>query len=495
MNPTPGAPEPADPPGRPDIEATGVGSAHPAPSPAPSAPDGLPQPARRWAMVCILIGIGLSVLDSSVVNLALPTIARDFGGPAAHSIWIVNAYQLAVLMLLLPFATLGDKVGYRKVYIGGVMGMLVGSAGCLLARDMPTLIAWRAVQGVGAAGLMGVNAALVRLTYPRAELGRGMAINSATVAATSVGGPAIAAAVLSVAHWPWLFAINLPLLAGLLWLAPRTLPSPRGNPAIRLRLGDVLQNACTFALIFLGVELLGTRASSSATPNLTLGAAMLLAGLAIGAWYVRGQLARSTPLLPVDLMRNPVFALTVGTSVLSFAAQTLGFVAMPFLLLGEHGRSTAEAGLLMSAWPLGSIVVAPLAGRLIGRVNAGVLVAMGLGILSLGLVLLATLPAAASSVHIGLCMALCGVGFALFQSPNNFTLVTSAPTHRSGGASGMLGTARLIGQTSGAVAVAIVFSAVGSRTGGPITALFLGALSAFVAGMLSLRRRAALASV
>ena len=480
------------PPGPPPAAAGPGAEASGATPPPPSTPDGLPQPARRWAMVCILIGIGLSVLDTSVINLALPTIAREFGGAPAQAIWIVNAYQLAVLMLLLPFATLGDKVGYRQVYIGGVVGMLIGSAGCLLARDMTSLIVWRALQGVGAAGLMGVNTALVRLTYPRAELGRAMAINSATVAATSVGGPAIAAAVLSHASWPWLFAVNLPLLAGLLWLAPRTLPNPPGNPAIHLRLGDVLQNAGTFALIFLGVELLGTRARGSTTPDWALGATLLLAGLVMGAWYARGQWARATPLLPVDLMRHPVFALTVGTSIMAFAAQTLGFIALPFLLLADHGRSTAEAGLLMSAWPLGTIATAPLAGRLIGRVNAGVLVACGLGVLGVGLLLLATLPAAAGNTYVAVCMAVCGAGFALFQSPNNFTLVTSAPAHRAGGASGMLGTARLIGQTSGAVALAIVFSMVGNRGGGPVTALFLGATSAFVAGLISLSRRSAL---
>ena len=465
-----------------------------APPVAPTPPDGLPMPERRWAMVCIQIGIGLAVLDTSVVNLALPTLAHEFGGPPARAVWIVNAYQLAVLTLLLPFATLGDKLGYRRVYMGGIVIMLIGSAGCMLSRDMLGLIAWRAVQGVGGAALMGVNSALVRLTYPHALLGRGMALNSVTVAATSVGGPAIAAAVLSYAHWPWLFAINLPLLAGLLWLAPRTLPAPPGNRAIPLRLGDVLQNAGTFALIFLGVEMLGTRGNAGAAPQLALGAATLAAGVLIGAAYLRQQLTRATPLLPVDLMRNPVFALTVGTSVITFAAQTLGMVALPFLLLSGHGRSTAEAGLLMAAWPLGSIVVAPLAGRLIGRINAGVLVACGLGLMSLGLLALALLPAQAGNAVIGGCMALCGAGFALFQSPNNFTLVTAAPLHRSGGASGMLGTARLIGQTSGAVAVAIVFSASAAHPAqGPVLALYLGAAAALLAGWISLRRRSALA--
>ena len=176
------------------------------------------------------------------------------------------------------------------------------------------------------------------------------------------------------------------------------------------------------------------------------------------------------------------------TSVTAFAAQTLGQISMPFLLLVNQGRSPAETGLLMTAWPIGSIAMAPVAGRLTGRYNAGVLSAMGLALMSAGLALLALLPAMPTHADIAWRLALCGAGFALFQTPNNFTIVTSAPAARAGGASGMLGTARLTGQSAGAVLLAIVFSAVPGPSG-PAIALGLGAVCALVAGGFSVLRR------
>jgi DHA2 family multidrug resistance protein-like MFS transporter len=456
---------------------------------ASPAPDGLPTPARYWSMAVILLGIAISVLDATIVNLALPGIARDLGRPAADAIWIVNAYQLGVLTLLLPCAKLGDLIGYRRVYLWGLAVLLVGSVGCVLARDLPWLVASRALQGMGAAGVMGVNSALVRLTYPRALLGRGIAINSMTVAVASVAGPSVAAAVLSVASWPWLFAINLPVAGAVLLLGLRALPvsSPQISAGERLSLLDVALNAAMFALIFLGVDTLGTRSGAPGAVGTSLG--LLAAGAAVGVVYVRRQLRQRVPLFPVDLLRIRIFALSMCSSVTAFAAQALSNIALPFLLLDGLGRSHVDTGLLITAWPLGSIATAPIAGRLIGHVPAGLLGALGLWTMATGLALLAMLPQAPHNADIAWRMALCGIGFALFQSPNNYTILTSAPPDRAGGASGMLGTARLTGQSIGAVIAAITFSATQGLPGrAPVVALAVSATFAAAAGVFSVLR-------
>ena len=460
----------------------------------PVAADGLPTPARYWSMAVILVGIAISVLDTSIVNLALPDIARGFQRSAADAIWVVNAYQLGVLVLLLPCAKLGDLFGYRRVYLWGLAVLLLGSLGCALSNSMGALVAWRAVAGMGAAGVMGVNAALVRLTYPRAMLGRGIAINSMTVAVASVAGPSLSAAVLSVASWHWLFVINLPLVSALILLGLRALPANPTGAAHGggLSLVDVLLNAAMFALIFLGVDALGTRAAGpDAGGAMAVAAAMLLAGLAIGVVYVRRQLGQAVPLFPVDLLRIRIFALSMCSSVTAFSAQMLSNIALPFLLLDGYGRSHVDTGLLITAWPLGSIVAAPIAGRLIGRVPAGLLGAIGMWTMGAGLALLALLPAEPGNANIVWRMALCGMGFALFQSPNNYTIVTSAPPHRAGGASGMLGTARLTGQSIGAVLLAIIFSVPtlqGGHGTGAKVALGVAALLTVCAGVFSLLR-------
>ena len=179
----------------------------------------------------------------------------------------------------------------------------------------------------------------------------------------------------------------------------------------------------------------------------------------------------------------------MGTSAGAFCAQMLAYVSLPFLLLGAYGRSHLEAGLLLTAWPLGIVVMAPIVGRLIGRYSGGLLGGLGLGLLSLGLMLLALLPAQPANADIVWRMALCGLGFGMFQAPNNHIILTSAPAHRSGGASGMLGTARLTGQTLGAALLAIIFALFDPHNEhGPMVALWLAATFAAVAGICSALR-------
>ncbi|MDR2451832.1 MAG: MFS transporter [Candidatus Accumulibacter sp.] len=454
-------------------------------------------------MAAVIVGIALTMLDGTLINLALPKITHDLSATAAQTVWIINAYQIAILSFLLPLAALGDRIGYRRVYRAGLALFTLAVLGCLICAflsSLPALVAMRAVQGVGAAGMMSVNTALVRLIYPRKLLGRGVAFNSMIVAASSVAGPSIAAGLLSVAPWHWLFAIDLPfgiVVATLVRFLPK---NPPGNADVTenksLSWVDVLLNALMFAPIFLGADILGARESSSmlsAASSIALGIALVLLGGAVGVVYLRRQWRRPLPVFPLDLLRIPIFALSMCTSVTAFTAQTLSYVALPFLLLDAYGRTPPQAGALITAWPLAIFVVAPLAGRLIGRIPDGKLGGLGLGILSLGLALTACLPERPDNADIIWRLALCGVGFGLFQSPNNHTIVTSAPLHRSGGASGMLGTARLTGQTFGAVLIATIFSVADPHNGhGPTLALGLAAGFAAVAGVFStLRLRAA----
>jgi len=458
-------------------------------APPPRPPDGLPVPQRYRAMAVILLGISMSVLDVSIVNLALPGIVRDLRASAATAVWIVTAYQVAILVMLLPCAMLGDRIGHRHVYLAGLALFTLASLGCAFASSLGMLVAARAVQGLGAGGLMSVNSALVRQTYPRHRLGRGIALNSLTVAIASVAGPTIAALILSVASWPWLFAVNLPIGAVVFFLGRTSLPqavAAMRGPA-RLPALDVALNVGMFALVFLGADALGANAAgASAWIGAPAAAAIAIAGVVIGVVYVRRQRRLAAPLLPLDLLRIPVFALSMCTSIAAFGAQTLGGVALPFLLLEALGRSPAQAGLLLTASPLGTVVAAPIAGRLIGRVPDGLLGAIGLATMACGFALLALLGAAPSNANIAWRMALCGIGFGLFQAPNNHTIVTSAPVPRAGAASGMLGTARLTGQTAGSVLLALIFALFGAHSPhGPQVALGVAAAFAATAGVFS----------
>src|SRR3984885_10748146 len=405
--------------------------------------DGLPVPRRYWAMAAIALAIAMSVLDSSIANVALPTIARDFGATPAASIWVINAYQLAILVLLLPLASLGEIVGYRRVAQTGLAVFTLASLACAFAPTLAALSIARIVQGFGAAGIMSVGPALVRFTYPHRYLGRAIGINAFVIATSAALGPTIAAAVLAVAHWRWLFGINVPLGLITICIALASLPETE-RTARPLNYAGAALCAGAFGLLVSGLQSFAHQGSR-------------------------------------------VLALSLLTSVCAFMAQTAALVALPFEIQ-RLGHSAVTTGLLMTPWPLALAVAAPLAGHLTDRYAAGALGACGLLLLAAGLALLALLPAHAAEGSVVWRMMLCGLGFGFFQAPNNRTILASAPRQRSGAAGGLLGVGRLLGQALGAAAVAILFGIYAAA--GSNIALWAGALlalagAAFSAGRLS----------
>jgi DHA2 family multidrug resistance protein-like MFS transporter len=421
--------------------------------------DGLPPGPRRWAIAASAIAISMAVLDTAIANVALPTIAVDVQASAADSIWVVNAYQLAVIVCLLPLASFGEIVGYARVYRAGLAVFTLASLACALSDSLATLAAARVLQGAGAAGIMGVNTALIRFIYPQARLGAGIGVNALVVAVASAVGPSAAAGILAVAPWPWLFAVNVPVGLLALALAWRSLPQV-APVARRFDWPSAALNGLAFGLLISALDGLGHGERAAGV------AAELAAAVAAGWVLARRQLRMASPLLPVDLLRIPVFALSVATSVCSFAAQTLAFVALPFYFQDVLGRGEVATGLLMTPWPAAVAVSAPIAGRLLDRVAPGVLGGLGLAMMTAGLAALWRLPAAPGDLAMVWRMMLCGAGFGFFQVPNNRTLIASAPRHRTGGASGMLSTARLLGQTGGAALVALLFARVAGGAAG-----------------------------
>jgi DHA2 family multidrug resistance protein-like MFS transporter len=440
--------------------------------------DGLPTPRRYWSVAAIWLALTLAVLDASIANVALPTIARDLHAAAAESSWGVYADQLAIVISLLPLAALGEILGYRRVFQGGLVLFTLASIGCSFSHTLAELAAARAVQGLGAAGVMSVNGALVRFTYPHRLLGRGVGLNALVISVAAVVGPSIASAILAVASWQWLFAVNVPVGVLAILVARFSLPeSPRSSRAFDW--WSAALNVLTFGLIITGIDVL-TRGGGA-----LIGATEVIGGGVAATVLVRRSMGQSRPLAPVDLLRNRLFALSTLTSVASFAAQMLAFVSLPFYFQVVLHRTQVETGLLMTPWPLAVGVAAPLAGRLADRYAAALLSGVGLMVMTLGLILLTLLPAHAAMLDISWRMAVCGAGFGFFQAPNNRTMLSSAPMERSGAAGGMLATARLTGQTAGATLTAILFRA---SANGPLAALGCGAAFAGVGALISISR-------
>jgi len=419
--------------------------------------DGLPARQRRWAILTVCLAIFISVIDQTIVNVALPTIGGDLRIEPSESVWIVNAYQMAIMLSLLPLASIGDILGYKRVYLAGLVLFGLASLCCALSHSLFTLTLMRVIQGLGAAGVMSVNMALVRFIHPMNRLGHGIGINALVIAVSAAAGPTIASAILAVAAWQWLFAINVPITAVAVCIGFYALPeTPRAHHGFDII--SALLSGITFGLLIAFLEGLSQPGHAIvATGEVVV---MLLAGFLL----MRRQMGMTSPLLPIDLLRIPMFTLSIGTSTCSFIAQTLAYVALPFHL-HQIGYSVVEIGLLMTPWPIGTAILAPIAGRLSDRFPAGLLGLIGLIAFGAGLAELSLLSDTGSVSGVVWRMLLAGAGFGLYQSPNNRAMQASAPRNRSGGASGMQAMARLLGQTSGAAFAALALarlSAVGA---------------------------------
>src|ERR1700674_173329 len=363
--------------------------------------DGLPPERRRWAVAAIFTALAMASLDTAIANVALPAIATDLHVSPADVVWVVNVYQIALVATLLPLGALGEIVGHERIYLGGLLLFTLASLGCALAWSLPSLLTARALQGLGASGIMSVNSALIRFVYPSRHLGRGFGHHALVVATAFTLGPTIASGILALGPWPWLFAVNIPFGLVAIAIGLKTLPHPpRAVHAFDFP-GAVLASSC-LGLFILGIG----SAAHKASPGLV--SIELTAAIVLGALLMRRHADHPAPMLPIDLFRRPVFALSAATAVCSFSVQGLAFVSLPFYFEDILLRTQVETGFLMTPWPLVVAFMGPIGGRLSDRYPAGILGGIGLALLCVGMVLLATLPAAPGVLNIVWRMAFCG---------------------------------------------------------------------------------------
>lgn len=435
--------------------------------------DGLPQPRRTYATICMGAGIAISVLDASMVNIALPSAARSLELTPAEVVWVVNAFQITVVGMLIPFSSLGEILGFKRVWSFGLSLFLLGAIGSALAPSFGLLLTTRVLQGFGAAAVMSLLSGLIRHTNPVAHLGRAIGNNAMVVAICSAAGPSIGAAVLAVAPWPFVFAVHVPIGIAALVFGVRYLPdvTPHRRPF------DILSaalNVAAFGSVFLGLDLLLHRPAT--------GVLLVALGIACCTALVWREMSRPTPLLPLDLLRVRPIRLAVMASACMFAVHMLVAINMPFHL-SSAGFTPVQIGLMITPYPIAIGLLAPIAGRLSDRLPSAIPCAIGGGMLALATVLLAFLPPARPEL---ICptLLLAGIGFGFFQAPNNRAIVVNAPRARAGGAGGLQSTARVLGQTFGATTAAACFT-----LAGPWLAFLCGSVLAVLSGVASLSRR------
>lgn len=439
--------------------------------------DGLPAPRRHLAVAVLLLALVLVVLDGAIANVALPSIAASFQARPGDTVWVVSGYQLAVLVALLPCGVIGEMLGPRRVFLAGVAIFTLASVGCALSHNLFMLIAARFVQGLGGGAIMALGIMNLRFAVPQRLLGTIIGINALTIAISSAAGPGIAGAVLALAHWPWLFAINVPL--GIVILASGGMLAEIAGVARRLDLRALAFNTLMFLLFFLGADRI--------MHDPVLGGLMIVGSVVCLIALVRIERGSAAPLVPSDLLALPAFRSAVIAYVSCFTGQMLGMIALPFYLQHGLGLTATQAGLYMMPWPAAVAIIAPISGRLANRVRTAWLCGAGASMLAIGLASIGLMPIQTHEALFVVGTVCAGLGFGLFQTPNNRVLLLSVPKARSGGAGAMQGTARLTGQTLGAIMMAAIFGVV-PLAEAPVIALLLAALFAGLAAVVSLAR-------
>lgn len=435
--------------------------------------DGLRGARRWWAILSLSLGTILTTISGSMISIALPTLSRDLHVADSASVLVVTIYQLILMMTLLPLSALGDRLGHRAVYQGGLAIFVVATLLSFFAKSLPFLLVVRAFQALGAAGAMSVSAALIRQIYPVANLGRGLSLNTVMAAGFATLAPTVGGMILAVARWPWLFAALVPFGILSIIAGRKALPDPviHDTP---FDVSGAMLCATTFGLTVVGLE------SGLHGDSPVISAALVLLGLGIGAVFVRRELQQDRPMLPVDLLGKRDIALPTIALFAGYLSSMSIMLVLPFTLQQRYGLSPAAAGAVLASWPLVTLFIAPASGALSDRYPAGLLGGMGMVIGVIGLLSLALLPSSPTHFDLVWRILLCGAGFGMFYSPNARQIVAAAPRHRTAAAGALTTTIRGSAQTLGATAVAWLLAA--GLGIGPVAAYLAAGLAA-VAGV------------
>lgn len=445
--------------------------------------EGLPGFERGLAMAAVMTMAAMVVFDGSMINIALPQIARSLNASVGATVWVANGYLLSAAMTLAIFAALSSRLGFRSVFTFGLSVFTLASVGCALSTSLDMLIAMRVLQGIGGAATLSIGPAILRSVFPNRLLGRVLGLNALLIGTSTAIAPILGGTILSTLSWQWLFALNIPLGIIAMLLALRVVPH---NPALKREpfdyAGAVLSAVALGALV-MAADAFTHQGNSDLITALIYGSIAIFTGMA----FIWVQRRATKPLLPLNIFASSRFSLAALTSLASFVSQGITFIALPFLFQSVYGYSALVSALLFTPWPIGIILAAPHAGRLADRYSAAIISTIGLSIFAVGLALLAMLPELAQAWDICLRSLLCGIGFGCFQSPNNREMLSNASRENSGYASGVLAIMRTFGQCLGAAFVGVLMSIYAQSSAIHIS-LWLAVIATVLAIVLSVSR-------
>ncbi|MGW0769845.1 MFS transporter [Streptomyces sp. NPDC002676] len=409
-----------------------------------------------WALVITSVAGFMAALDNLVVTTALPSIRKDLGGALDDLEWTVSAYTLTFAVLLMFGAALGDRFGRRRLFLAGLAVFTGASAAAAMAPGIGSLIAARAVQGVGAAVMMPLTLTLLTAAVPAAKRGTAYGIWGAVNGLAVASGPLIGGSLTEHVSWHWIFWLNVPLGLALLPLARLRLAESHGTGAPLDIPGTLLVSGGLFGIVYGLVR--GPFDGWTGAPVLT----GLIAGAALLAGFVHHGINNKNPMLPMRLFRSRAFSGINAASLLMFLGMFGSIFLLSQYMQGVLGYSPTEAGLRMLPWTGMPMLVAPVAGILSDRIGGRPVVAAGLFLQALGLGYMAAVVTADASYADQLPgLIISGVGMALYFAPAANLVMSSVLPHEQGIASGANNALREVGGALGIAVMSSIFSAQG----------------------------------
>ena len=400
---------------------------------------------RKWyVMAAVAMGIFLATIDSSIVNIALPTLVRELNTDFATIQWIVLVYLLTLATLILSFGRLGDMIGKKPVYATGFVVFTLGSILCGLSATVFWLVFFRVVQAIGATMILALGMAIVTEAFPPRERGKALGISGSIVSVGIVLGPTLGGLIIDAWSWNWIFFVNIPVgIIGILMVL-RFIPDIK--PAGEQRF-DLLGALALFISV-LSFLLALTFGQGIGFVNIRI-LALFATGTLLLILFVLIELRVEQPMIDLHLFKNKFFSISLITGFLTFIAISGTIILIPFYLENVLSYNTRQIGLLLAAVPVAMGIVAPIAGALSDRFGTRPIAVIGLSVLLVGYYGLSKLHIQTSTFEYLLRFLPIGLGMGIFSSPNNSTIMGTAPRERLGIVSGILAVNRTLGQMTG----------------------------------------------
>ncbi|KAF1298325.1 multidrug MFS transporter [Enterococcus sp. JM4C] len=441
--------------------------------------DPMVQKNRWWILVSVAMFTFMSTLDSSIVNIALPTISKDMNVPMNQSEWVVSIYLMVVCACLLLFGKIGDSWGKIKVYRIGTVIFVIGSLLCGFNHSLGFLLFGRIVQALGASMTMASNSGIVTEVFPMNERGRALGSIGAFVSLGSIAGPGIGGLILSNLSWSYIFWINIPVGIITMLIGEKFLPKDITKSREKIDYAGFVTFAMTIMTFFGGI-FIGQELGFGSIQTLVLLAISVITFI----FFFAIEKKKENPLIQFTIFKNKIFTMSLITAVLIFSSNFFVNVVIPFYLQDARHLSASYSGMLMMVFPFLMVIGSPISGYLTDKIGPQILVLIGLAMLAITQLMYMFMTEATPIWYYVIATGIMGLGNSLFQSPNNTMVMSSVTKENLGVAGSMNSFARNIGMVIGiALATTILYHAMSAEYGQRVTTFITDRPDIFITGM------------